>query len=134
MTNKTNKILVVDDLPDWRNTISGVLVDEGYEVEVAASIQEALGLLDHTHFDLAVLDMRLDESDEENTEGLDILAKKIKENWPNVKSIILTGYSTPETQKRALERGIQGQSLVEDYVEKTETDDLVRTVKEVLEH
>jgi CheY-like chemotaxis protein len=132
VVNKIHKILVVDDLPDWRNTISGVLTDEGYQVEMAASTPEALGLLHHSHFDLAILDMRLDESDENNTEGLDILAKEIRKSWPDVKAIILTGYGTPETQKRALEPDIQGQRLVEDFVEKTETEGLVQTVKRVL--
>jgi len=131
MTNSPHKILVVDDLPDWRKTLRGMLVDEGYDVQVADSSARALELLRANHFDLAVLDMRLDESDEDNTEGLD-LAAKIKQRWPTVKVVIITGYGTPDTLRQALEPDAQGQRLVANYIPKTETEGLIQVVQEVL--
>ena len=132
MPDTRRKILVVDDLPDWRATLSGLLEDAGYEVQVAGSSTAALALLETDHFDLALLDMRLDESDEDNTEGLD-LADKIKGRWPAVKIIIITGYETQETMRRAREPDRQGQVLTEDYIPKTQTDEkLIQIVQKVL--
>jgi CheY-like chemotaxis protein len=131
MTGIRHRILVVDDLPDWRKTLKGVLVDEGYDVQVADSSAGALELLETSHFDLAVLDMRLDETDESNTEGLD-LAAEIGRRWPTVKAIIITGYGTPDTMRRVLESDVRGQRLVADYIPKTQTEELVKVVQRVL--
>jgi len=133
MTDTRHKILVVDDLPDWRKTLSGVLTDEGYKVEVAGSLSQALELLTTDHFDLAVVDIRLDDSDESNIEGLD-LAAKIRNLQPDVKVVIITAYSTPDTIKRAMQPDAQGQKLVENYVLKTQTNDLVEIVRSILQH
>ncbi len=132
MPTEPYSILVVDDLPDWRVTLRGLLTDEGYAVQVAGSSQEALALLAENHFDVAVLDVRLDETDEENKEGLDYLAVEIKKNWPEVKRIIITGYPTSESVNLALKPDEDGQRLVEDFVEKTDSDQLVQVVQNIL--
>jgi CheY-like chemotaxis protein len=131
MSSKWSKILVVDDLADWRTTLSGLLTDEGYQVQVADSSADALKAFETDRFDLAVLDIRLNERDEGNTEGLE-LAAKIKERWPNVKVILITGYGTQEIMRQALEANAKGQRLVTDYIPKTQTEDLVKTVRKVL--
>ena len=132
MSEERHKILVVDDLPDWRLTLRGLLEDEGYDIEVAGSLPKALELLGADHFDLAVLDIRLDETDEGNTEGLN-LAAEIKKDWPDVQIIFITGYGTPEIMRDALEPDAEGKSLAENYVPKTETEDLVKIVRKTLE-
>lgn len=131
MANERHRILVVDDLQDWCETIGGLLEDEGYNVQTAGSRTSALELLQADNFDLAVLDVRLDEQDEDNVEGLD-LADKIKQHSPNVKVVIITGYDTKDLVRKALEPDPQGQTLAEDFIPKTETERLVKTVKSVL--
>ena len=131
MTNTRHKILVVDDLLDWRATLGGLLEDAGYDVQVAESFPSALKSLETSHFDLAVLDMRLDETDEGNTEGLD-LAAEIKQHWPATKVVIITGYGTPDTTRLAMEPDVQGRRLVANYIPKTQTEELVKIVQEVL--
>ena len=125
------KILVVDDLPDWRTTLSGLLEDEGYAIQVAGSSADALALLANGHFDLILSDMRLDETDEDNTEGLDLVAE-IQQRWPKIKTIIITGYGTPDTLRRAMQPNTQGQKLTANYITKSETEELVKMVREVL--
>jgi CheY-like chemotaxis protein len=124
-------ILVVDDLRDWRNTIGGLLVDEGYEVCAAGSADEALQVLAEKPFDLAVIDIRLDETDEKNREGLD-LAARIKRDWQNTKVVLITGYDTTEIMGRAFARDGGEQPIVKDYVSKTKTEELVVRVRQVL--
>ncbi|MBE7552397.1 MAG: response regulator [Anaerolineales bacterium] len=132
MSNKSPKILVVDDLPDWRTTIQGLLNDEGYQqIKVAESRTAALKLFESETFDLAVLDMRLDETDEGNTDGL-TLAQEIRQTWPQTKVIILTGYGTPETQELALQPDRKGRQLTEDFIPKTKSVELIAAVQRVL--
>lgn len=131
MTNTRHKVLVVDDLPDWRMTLSGLLEDAGYDVKVADSSVKALELLRTDRFVLAVLDMRLDESDEDNTEGLD-LAAEIRQHWPAVRVVIITGNGTPDGMRRALKPDAQGQRLTADYIPKTRTEELIQVVRRVL--
>jgi DNA-binding NtrC family response regulator len=75
--------------------------------------------------------MRLDETDEDNTDGLK-LASKIKECWPSVEVVIITGYQTPETLREAMEPDSLGARLVADFIPKTQTEDLIRAVKRAL--
>jgi DNA-binding NtrC family response regulator len=131
MLKNPHKILVVDDIKDWRLTLGGLLEDEGYEVQVAGSSAEAMKVLGADHFDLAVLDIRLDETDEDNKEGLN-LAAQIRERWPKVKVIIITGYGTPTMMREAMEPDAEGKKLAANYVPKTESEDLVKIVQKAL--
>lgn len=131
MEQETHRVLIVDDLPDWRTTLSGVLTDARYQVEAAGSAPEALELLAQHPFDAAVIDIRLDDADEGNEEGL-TLAGSIKERWPSIRIVIITGYSTPDNLQRACEPDQQGVRLVDDYVLKNKAEDLVPVLERVL--
>jgi CheY-like chemotaxis protein len=132
MTETQYKVLVVDDLPDWRKTLGGLLSDAGYNVQAAESSISALRLLQDNEFALAVVDLRLDESNEDDEGGFD-LAAQIKQRWPNVKVIIITGYGTPDRIRRAIEPDkTTRQTLVDDYIPKRDTDKLVSMVKKFL--
>src|SRR5512143_664199 len=96
------KILVVDDIGDWRATMSGLLRDEHFNVKAAGSAEEALAQLEAEPFDLAVLDMRLDERDESNMAGLE-LARQVRQRWPRTKAILITGYVTVAAAQTVLE-------------------------------
>lgn len=89
MIEKKQKILVVDDLPHWRKLISNILID--YDVYVTETYDEAIKLIEQVEFDVAVLDIRLEDNSVWNVDGIDIL-KNIKEKQRNVRVIILTGY------------------------------------------
>lgn len=133
MKDNKLRILVVDDLEDWQKTLGGLLRDEGYQVETAGSMEDALALLEAGRFALAVLDMRLDETNEQDTRGLD-LAREISKRWPGVKTIILTGYGTLETIRAAMEPHptFGGLRLVFNFIPKTESKKLAETVEKAL--
>jgi len=67
-------ILVVDDEAGIRLLYSQELADEGYQVDTAGNIAEALEKLQGNRYDLAVLDIKL-----KNESGLDLLQKIVKE-------------------------------------------------------
>ena len=95
------KILIVEDYADWRQLLTGLLQREGYQVEEMATLQEARGYIDQTKdLDLAILDIRLVETDETNEEGMRLLAE-IHERGGFTRVIMITGHGTMETQRKA---------------------------------
>jgi len=126
------RILLVDDLPDVRTTLSGLLLDEGYDVRSVSSRAEALQMLDAERFDVAVLDVRLDESDEDNQDGL-LLMHEIRQKAPTVAIIILTGYADVKIVREALQPDREGVAPAFGFLEKSEIDQLVEYVNRAFE-
>ena len=117
---KPIRVLIVDDVVDWQNSLSGLLSDEGYAVRSVGSRVKALDALNSECFNVAVLDVRLDEEDEGNTEGL-LLMHEIKKSYPSIAIIILTGYATVGMVREALEPDDERNSPAFGFLEKTET-------------
>lgn len=125
------RILFVDDVADWRKMLSGLLSDHGYEVKAVESREKAQQALKEEPFALAILDKRLDETDEENAEGL-TLAKHISENYPQIPVIILTGYGTQEDVVVAQKPDERGRRLAAAFVEKNNLEELLALVESTL--
>ena len=68
------RILVVDDEASIRLLYSAELTDEGYAVDAAATIAEALEKLHSNRYDVTLLDIKL-----KNESGLDLLQQIVKE-------------------------------------------------------
>ncbi len=97
----TPKILIVDDEPVIRLTMQRLLGREGYAVTTVASGVEALEICQEQEFDLALLDINLDD---ELMDGIDVLMT-IREQTPDTVVIILTGQATVETSVQSLRQG-----------------------------
>ncbi len=113
------KILIVDDALDWRDILAGLIGDfyPDYTVVTAGSIEEAKNKLAQATFDLAILDIRLDDSDEGNTEGLSLM-EYIRQHHAHTPVFIITGYGNLETVERAMRPNEAGVRLAVDYIEK----------------
>lgn len=94
-----DKILVVDDDEATCHFMELMLKSEGYEIESVHSAKEAIGLVKETRFNLVILDNRLPD-----IEGIDLLPQ-LHEIEPNLNVIILTGNSSLELAKRAMDNG-----------------------------
>ncbi len=95
------KILIVEDFADWRDLLQGLLQREGHQVEAVATLQEARACLQETaDLDLAILDIRLVETEEGNEDGMRLLAE-IDARQPFTRVIMITGHGTMEVQRRA---------------------------------
>jgi len=92
-------LLVVDDEPDLCTLYELTLVREGYDVECAGSVGEALALLEQRSFDLMITDMRLPDGS-----GLDLL-RRIDEGGRAEKTIVITAYGSAENAVEALKSG-----------------------------
>src|SRR5438067_1420659 len=92
-------VLIVDDESAIRESLKGVLEDEGYQASATESGEACLDLLRDTPFDVVFLDIWLPGMD-----GLDTLQKiRELENHPEV--IIISGHGTIETAVRATKLG-----------------------------
>ncbi|NIV33973.1 MAG: response regulator [Anaerolineae bacterium] len=95
------KILIVEDYADWRQLLTGLLQREGYHVEGAATLEQARSHIDQTlDLDLAILDIRLVETDDTNEEGMRLLGE-IHERGGFTQVIMITGHGTMESQRKA---------------------------------
>ncbi len=95
------KILIVEDFEDWRELLKGLLQREGHHVKALSTLQAAQDHLKKTKdLDLAVVDIRLLETDESNEDGLRLLAE-IHERRDFTKVIMITGHGTMESQRKA---------------------------------
>ena len=92
-------LLIVDDEAPIRDSLQGVLQDEGYQPSTAESGEACLDLLQKKSFDVVLLDIWLPGMD-----GLEVLQKiRERENPPEV--IIISGHGTIETAVRATKLG-----------------------------
>src|SRR5207302_4617282 len=92
-------ILIVDDEPSIRDSLQGVLEDEGYDAAATDSGESCLELLRKKAFDVVLLDIWLPGMD-----GLDVL-QKIRELESPPEVIIISGHGTIETAVRATKLG-----------------------------
>src|ERR687896_623990 len=92
-------ILIVDDEPGVRSALSGVLRDEGYEVDAADSGEAALERLTRQTYDVVVLDVWLPGMD-----GLATLAR-MRERQVETQVGIISGHGNIESAVRAIKMG-----------------------------
>ncbi|MBE2224229.1 MAG: response regulator, partial [Anaerolineae bacterium] len=125
--------LVVDDLPDVRATVVGMLSDEGYDVQEAATYDEAVDLLQKSRFHAAILDIRLEESDVENETGLQLM-DFIHQKDPTIVTVMLTGYAQVHMIQRAYSRDSQGKTPAYSFLQKSEIKKLPAVLTEAFTH
>ncbi len=99
-------ILVVDDEQSIRESLEGILEDEGFRPSFAASGEEALQMVQDEDPDLVLLDIWMPGID-----GLETL-QKIKQNRPSQLVIMMSGHGTIETAVKATRMGAY------DFIEK----------------
>ena len=92
-------ILIVDDEPGVRTALSGVLRDEGYDVDAADSGEAALERLSRQSYDVVVLDIWLPGMD-----GLATLAR-MRERQIESQVVIISGHGNVESAVRAIKMG-----------------------------
>jgi len=92
-------ILIVDDEESIRQSLAGILHDEGYEVASAATGKEALDLLSEAQPSLALLDIAMPGMD-----GIEVL-RRFKEARPEMQVIMITGHGTIDTAVQTTKMG-----------------------------
>jgi two-component system NtrC family response regulator len=117
------RILVVDDDPSLRRVLQAQLEQEGYEVAVAASVQQTLSVLELRSVDLVITDLKMP-----GISGLELL-KHARSQYPQTIVIVLTAFGTVDTAVEAMKAGAY------DYLTKpVHPDELLMIVRRALEH
>jgi len=99
-------VLIVDDEPGIIQSLSGILADEGFEVMTADGGLKALDIIKETIPDIILLDIWMPDID-----GIETL-KRIRELYPGVQVIMISGHGTIETAVKATKLGAY------DFIEK----------------
>jgi DNA-binding NtrC family response regulator len=95
-----DRILVVDDEPNMLRLLKTILMDKtGYEVTTTNNPLEVSKLLQESHYDLVVTDLKMPLVD-----GIDLIGivKNIEATMP---IIVITAYGTIETAEEAIQKG-----------------------------
>ena len=119
----TNRIslLIVDDEKGFVNVIANRLGKRGIDTTKALSGTEAIQTLRKKDFDVAVLDLKMEDMD-----GIEVL-KILKKMVPEMPVIMLTGHGS----ERAAKEGIQYGAF--DYLTKPcELDELIEKIREAV--
>lgn len=110
-TMKTYAVLLVDDEPNIVNALKRSLGDEGYDISVAHSGQEALELLKSRKIDLVVSDQIMP-----GMTGVELL-KLVRLRYPDIARVMLTGNANLNMAAEAINYGEVDRMLVKPWDE-----------------
>lgn len=99
------RILIIDDEPDTRDIFRRQL-ESDYQVETAGSAAEALAKLEQEDFHIALTDLVMPGED-----GIALL-KQIKQEWPHISVMVISGKASIEMAVEAMKLG------AEEFIEK----------------
>jgi len=118
MSKSHAHILIVDDDTIIVESLIEFLKLEGYEATGAANFSEAITALERSNFNLVITDINMP-----NTDGFELL-QVIKQRYPHIVVIMITGYGTIESAVEAIKIGAY------DYLTKPIIDDEISLVVE----
>jgi len=120
----TTTVLLVDDEPNILSSLRRLLRPTGYRTLIAESGRAGLEILEKEQVDLVISDMRMPEMD-----GARFL-EEVRNRWPDVVRILLTGYADISSTIAAINRG-----EIYRYISKPWNDhDLLLVIREALEN
>src|SRR5258706_16341280 len=117
-----SRLLVVEDESNVRDFCVRLLRMNGYQVVAAENGRVALDRLGENQYDLVFTDLQMPEMG-----GIELL-HRLRQDYPDIDSIVFTAHATVETAREALKLGAF------DYLTKpVSVDDLERTVRRAME-
>jgi DNA-binding NtrC family response regulator len=99
LPHKKINILIVDDELSIRESLTGWLEQDGYEVEAAEDGPTALDRAQEKHFDILLLDVKMPKMD-----GITVL-QKLKENDPETAVVMMTAHGAIQDAVEAMKLG-----------------------------
>ena len=123
MSEKIQKILIVDDERKIRTILSQILTDEGFTIHEVESGEEALNVVDSFDPVLILMDQNMP-----GLNGIETM-ERIRKNNPEKSVIILTAYGSIPLAVEAMKKGAY------DYISKPfDNDELLLVINRALEH
>jgi len=119
---KKQKALVIDDEQVVLDSVSKILTDENYKVDVSLSGREGLNWAIQKEYDIVLTDIRMPDIG-----GMRVL-RDIKRANPSLPVVMITGYGSIQSSVQAMKLGAA------DYIEKPFTpDQLINAVASALD-
>ena len=119
---KKQKALVIDDEQVVLDSVSKILTDENYEVDVSLSGREGLNRAIQKEYDIVLTDIRMPDIG-----GMRVL-RDIKRANPSLPVVMITGYASVQSSVQAMKLGAA------DYIEKPFTpEQLINAVASALD-
>ena len=116
------RILIVDDDDIARKNFSRILQKQGFKVSTAKTGSTALERLAESSYDLVMTDLAM-----EDLNGLELLSR-VKNQFPDVEVILITGYASIPTAIEAIKKGAYH------YLEKPiRPDEMVHLARQAIE-
>ncbi|MBW1880107.1 MAG: sigma-54-dependent Fis family transcriptional regulator [Deltaproteobacteria bacterium] len=117
------RVLVVDDDRAVRAALRVNLSKGGMDVTLCINATEALGTLRERAYDLVLTDVKMPGST-----GLELL-EKIRDSWPDIQVVVMTGYGSVADAVRAMKAGAS------DYIIKPiGKDELILIIRKALDN
>jgi signal transduction histidine kinase len=116
-----SKILMVDDDKIIRAVTSRILIESGYEVEQAGSLEEARELVSLTDFTLIITDMNMPDSQGSN------MIETLKKIRPQSEVVVMTGFGTLDAAVECMRAG-----AVDFLLKPCSSKQLLETVRKVV--
>jgi DNA-binding NtrC family response regulator len=122
-----NRILIVDDQADVRESLRLLLKSEGFKVDTADSPSQALAAVQASAPDLVLMDMNYSQDTTSGEEGLQLL-ERLQVLEPQLPVVVMTAWGSIELAVEAMRRGAK------DFVQKPwENARLVATLRTQVE-
>ncbi|OGX07761.1 MAG: transcriptional regulator [Nitrospirae bacterium RIFCSPLOWO2_12_FULL_63_8] len=122
MTDRTARILIVDDEKNIRTALASLLRKQGYDAQAEGNPETAPDLAAAGHFNIVITDLKMQPRN-----GIEVL-EEIRRRTPDSEVVIMTAYATVETAVEAIKKGAY------DYVTKpVDPDRLIRMIEQILE-
>lgn len=93
------ELLLVDDDTLWLQRLARAMERRGFQVVTSPTVQEAIDIARRVKPAYAIIDLRLNDGN-----GLDVVSA-LRENRPDSKAIVLTGYGNIATAVAAVKMG-----------------------------
>jgi DNA-binding response OmpR family regulator len=117
------KILIVDDEEDLVKVLAKLLIDQGFEIEIARDAYQGIETAQREKPDLIILDLNMPAGG-----GLGTLESiRTSSKTMSIPVIVLTGADDPELKEKVLEKGVEA------YMQKPyEPEDLITKINSCL--
>jgi DNA-binding response OmpR family regulator len=100
--SKQGRVLIVEDRVEWRLTLVAALQRANFDAEAAENTERARQLLDTALYHVLILDIRLDEGDTSNIDGLKLLQELDQRGLTDaIQIIMLSSYGTKDQMRIA---------------------------------
>ncbi|MCK4358790.1 MAG: PAS domain S-box protein [Candidatus Cloacimonetes bacterium] len=122
---KTMSVLFVDDDELFLETLKNGLEEEEFSQEYTNSGKQALEILEKKEFHVIVADMKMPEMD-----GMSLVAK-VKEKYPDIVRIVLTGFTNPTEILESINIGEIFRYIIKPWISENE---FIAYIKEALDY